>query len=393
MSLLELQRVPGSGLLIRPEPFGGTLALRRPEMMILVDRTWMRNRGLQPGQLRADVGPLDPSAPFEAHLTLGHRCDQGCQGCYIGADEDGPELGLAAWREILEALAHRGVYHLALGGGELLDWGLLLELARYARQLGMTPNLSTAGSRLTPKLARKLEVFERVHLSMDGVREDFVAVRGFDGFDQALMSLRILRAYHKRVGVNCVVARANADGLPSLFALLDREGIRNVELLRFKPVGRGADCFDALRPSRAQLAAVVPAVLRATWRHRLRVRLDCSFTPMVCAAGVRPDRLLRLGLAGCVGGSWLVSIDGRGRLAACSFDEGTGVGHEALADENWALDFTRWHLRAPEPCRSCPYLMICRGGCHVVARHDTGDFQAPDPDCPFIEKSNRSRIG
>ncbi len=376
---IETHPVPGGGAIVRPEPFGGTIAFRKPEMMVLVDHQWL---GL-PCQ-EADV---DPAAPFEAHLTLSNRCDMGCQGCYIDGRPQGDELDLKTWERVLGRLASLGVYHLALGGGECLSWDLLVSLAHRARKLGMTPNLSTSGRNLTARVARRLSVFERIHLSMDGVGAAYTGVRGHDGYDSALMSLKVLRAYHRRVGVNCVVARTNADELEPLFRLLNRLGVRDLELLRFKPVGRGARIFDRMDLTPRQASDLFGRVLTLCRRYRLRVRMDCSFTPMVCAAGFPPALLARLGLAGCVGGSWLVSVDPQGRLGGCSFDTQHGSSSwEDLGRVEIAGSYLEWTRRAPEPCASCRWLRICRGGCHVVARHVTGSFWSPDPGCPIVRE-------
>lgn len=373
--------VPGGGRVVRPEPFGGTIAFRKPEMLVLVDHRWLG--------LPRKESSLDPAAPFEAHLTLSNRCDMGCQGCYIDGRPQGEELDPHTWELVLERLASMGVYHLALGGGESLSWDTLISLAHRARALGMTPNLSTSGRNLTPGVARRLSVFERIHLSMDGVGPTYKSVRGHDGYDSSLMSLKILRAYHRRVGVNCVVARTNADELEPLFRLLHRLGVRDLELLRFKPVGRGARVFERLDLTPRQASDLFPRVLALCRRYRLRVRMDCSFTPMVCAAGFPPAVLARMGLAGCVGGSWLVSVDPRGRLGGCSFDtESSLLGWEDLGRREALRHYLDWTRRAPEPCASCRWLQVCRGGCHVVARHVTGSFFSPDPGCPVVQRDS-----
>jgi radical SAM protein with 4Fe4S-binding SPASM domain len=374
---IEAHPVPGGGGIVRPEPFGGTIAFRRPEMLVLVDHRWL-------GLPQEDSDP-DPAAPFEAHLTLSNRCDMGCQGCYIDGHPRGEEPDLDTWVLVLEKLASMGVYHLALGGGEYLSWDALISLARRARELGMTPNLSTSGRNLTVGVAKRLSVFERVHLSMDGVGSTYAGVRGHDGYDSALMSLKILRAYHRRVGVNCVVARANADELEPLFRLLCRLGVRDLELLRFKPVGRGARIFDRMDLTPRQASDLFPRVMDLCRRYRLRVRMDCSFTPMVCAVGFSPQVLEKMGLAGCVGGSWLVSVDPRGRLGGCSFDtEHSSQSWRDLGRREGLRHYLDWTEDAPQPCSSCRWLQICRGGCHVVARHVTGSFSAPDPGCPIV---------
>jgi radical SAM protein with 4Fe4S-binding SPASM domain len=390
---LRIQAVPGTGgRRVRPEPFGATVAFARPEMVVLVDRAFARRLGVRsfPAPRPGDPpGGLDPATPFEAHLTVSAHCRAGCEGCYIDARPDRlAPLDLDAWTGVLDRLAAAGVYHLAMGGGEDGDWGLLLALAERARARGMTPNLTTAGRDLTPRLARRLAIFERVHLSLDGVGERQAAIRGRDDFARALMSLRILRAYHPKPGVNCVVGRPNADHLGDLFALLDAEGVRQVELLRYKPVGRGAARFAELDLSARQRAGLVRRVLFLSLRHRIRVRMDCSFTPMVCATGVPPGQLTRLGLAGCVAGSWLVSVGPDGALSGCSFDDRPVGGLDRLGRPGTFEDFRSWTLRAPEPCASCRWLAICRGGCHVVARHVCGDFRAPDPGCPYVAEGS-----
>ena len=46
--------------------------------------------------------------------------------------------------------------------------------------------------------------------------------------------------------------------------------------------------------------------------------------------------------------------------------------------------FRRWREAAAEPCRSCDYLALCRGGCRVVTMHSRGDASEPDPECPRV---------
>jgi radical SAM protein with 4Fe4S-binding SPASM domain len=371
-------------------------------MLVMVDRAFARRLGVRrfPPPVSGPAQGLDPAAPFEAHLTISAACSVACQGCYIDAGRDrSTTLSHGDWFAILERLAGMGVYHLALGGGEDTDWEWLIELARRARRLGMTPNLTTAGWELTPRLARRLEVFERVHVSLDGVGATYAAMRGHDGFARARMGLEILRAYHDRVGVNCVVGRRNAYELPALFALLDELGVRELELLRFKPVGRGAARYEQLGLSAAHSAGLVGRILGLALRHRVRVRLDCSFTPLVCASGVSPARLTRLGVAGCVAGSWLLSVGPDGQVSGCSYDHQGVSDWRQLGQAGVMQKFQSWTSRAPEPCAGCRWLSICRGGCHVVARHVTGRFDAPDPGCPFVsgvsfgKASGQSRSG
>lgn len=355
---------------LRREPFGWTVEISRPRLLVLLGRKQEQ---------------IDPAAPYEVHLTIGHRCSQGCRGCYIDARPDAVDsMSDADWTRVLERLARLGVFHLALGAGEDVPLQRLVNLATRARRLGMLPNLSTSGRQLTPRLVERLRVFEQVHLNLDGTGTG--AATGLPPWPPGrLLVLRLLRAYHPRVGVNLVLTRHNCDHLPEVFRALRRERVRSIELLRYKPAGRGRRDYADMALTRRQGRRLVRRVLALSLRWLVTVRLDCSFAPFVCAAGFSPALLRRIGLAGCVGGSWLLSVDGRGRLSACSFHQPRQPpGHEQIGTPGLFGEFRDWIARAPEPCRSCRYLSICRGGCHVVAEHVSGTFYAPDPECPLL---------
>ncbi len=370
----------------RAEPFGATIAFSKPEMLVMVDRTMARRLGVDafpeptPGSCSTD-----PHAPYEAHLTVGRSCSVGCSGCYIDAAKRlTMPMDISQWERVLEKLASLGVFHVAIGGGEDDDLRDLVRLAHKARQLGLTPNLTTAAWNVTPGMAKSLVVFHRVHVSLDGVGGTYEQMRGHDGYERTIMGLEILKAYHPRVGVNCVVGRKNYDGLEELFAILRRLRVSEAELLRFKPTGRGSKLFADMDLTPYQYEHLVKKVLRLAFRYKVRVRLDCSFTPMVCSGGYDPKLLARLGVAGCVAGSWLVSVDPAGKLSGCSFDSYNVGSWKDMGRAELFSRFRNWIDQAPMPCRDCEYLQICRGGCHLVAQHVTGDFSAPDPGCPRV---------
>src|SRR5260370_33254578 len=58
---------------------------------------------------------------------------------------------------------------------------------------------------------------------------------------------------------------------------------------------------------------------RLVFRHRIRVKLDCSFAPMVFWH--KPSRAAAafFGVQGCVGGDVLAAVQPEGVLTGCSF--------------------------------------------------------------------------
>jgi radical SAM protein with 4Fe4S-binding SPASM domain len=388
----------------RLERFGAILQLTVPRALVFVDRAFARRalalpRGEEPALWRGEEPALGDhvlSAPLEAHLQLTNRCTAGCKGCYTGASAEGApnEWGLAEWTRALDALADAGVFHVALGGGEsaILPW--LGELADHARRRGIVPNLTTSGLDGLPALLEIADRFGQINVSLDGIGAAYAAVRGFDGFARADHAIRALRAKKREVGINVVVTRKSFDQLDGLFAYAAEQRLSEVELLRFKPAGRGARAYAELRCTDAQHRAFLPTILAAARRHAIRVKVDCSYTPMLAHHAPERALLAELAVYGCTGGDFLVGAKPGGQLTACSF----AAPPPALAEERrprvtelaayWEAPgafgaFRAWRA-AREPCASCDYLALCRGGCKVVSAHVTGDLAAPDPECPRV---------
>jgi radical SAM protein with 4Fe4S-binding SPASM domain len=390
----------------RAESFGGIFQLERPRALVFVDRDYARSLGHEggarwqagpEGQEDAKLGSRPLSAPLEAHLQLTNRCDAGCTGCYTGATPQGAagEWGPGEWKRAIDALADAGVFHLALGGGESATLPWLGEIASHARARGLIPNLTTSGLFGLESLLPIADLFGQINVSVDGLGATYAAVRGFDGFARADAALVKLRQVKREIGVNFVVTRKNFDELEDLFRYARKRRLNEIELLRFKPAGRGAQAFAELTCTDAQHRAFLPTILALCRRHRVRVRVDCSYTPMLAYHDPGASLLAQLCVYGCTGGDFLIGAKASGVMTACSFaapPEGKPRVDEIAS--YWETEeafgaFRTWRADAVEPCRSCAYHDLCRGGCKVVSRHLTGQLAAPDPECPKVVDHQR----
>src|SRR5438477_4493668 len=371
----------------RAERFGGIVELSSPRALLHVDREMLRELG-EPHSPLWDLpeGPL--SAPTEVHVVLSRRCAAGCKGCYVDATPQGAALSYQEACGILDELAAMGVFHVALGGGEALELDYLFAVAEHARKVGITPNLTTSGLGLDQAAARKCAVFGQINVSVDGVGAAYAQARGFDGYKHAEHALRLLRAVKAEVGVNCVVSRSSFDHVPDVARLVRKLRLNELELLRFKPVGRGARLDEELTPRQAR--ELWPMARRLVFRHRIRVKLDCSFAPMVFWHKPSARAAAFFGVQGCVGGDVLAAVQPEGAFTGCSFIA------KAAADArvpgamkaSWPTGFDEFrdYVRdAPEPCASCEYLQLCRGGCRAVS-YAHGAFSDPDPGCPRVQE-------
>lgn len=383
---------PADALRVRMEADQALVAWPEPAALLHVDRA-MGRRAIAAGARRVgseDTVPGALSAPTEAHLAVTDRCPVACTGCYLSAGPDRAPTEPTDLREQLRALADAGVLEVAFGGGEALLRDDLLALAREARALGMVPNLTTSGFGLTARRAGQLaEVMGQVNVSLDGIGDTYAESRGWDGAGLGLTAVRRLRQAGARVGVNTVLTRPLVDAtgaLEALGAAVAAAGAHEWQWLRFKPTGRGAAAWATLAPSPDALAALWPRALALESATSLTLRWDCALAPFLTPHLAAPDRAARLGVHGCPGGERLFARSASGGWAPCSFAPGTPTADPVAA---WRDDAqaAAWRERAaspPEPCASCAWAVVCRGGCRIVAAHLTGDALAPDPQCPRV---------
>jgi radical SAM protein with 4Fe4S-binding SPASM domain len=384
----------------RVEAFGAIVQLVRPRALVFVDRARARSLGLRGAWRGPEPGIGDQilSAPLEAHLQITNRCEVGCAGCYTGASPEGAprEWGLVEWKRAIDELARMGVFHLALGGGESATVPWLGELAAHARARGLVPNLTTSGLYGLDNVLANAHLFGQINVSLDGLGLTYKAVRGIDGFARADAALCALRAVKREIGINVVVTRHNFDELDAIFLHAKMRKLSEVELLRMKPSGRGAAAYAGLACTQAQYRALLPTILAGARRTKLRVRVDCSYVPMLAHHAPSRDLLASLAVYGCTAGDFLVAAKATGAATACSFlppDLGRPKIDQLSA--HWtrpdAFATNRGWRDAAEPCRSCTYFDLCRGGCKVVSGH-AGDARAPDPECPRVV-DHRAREG
>lgn len=376
----------------RFENFGGIVASEEPAFLAFVDRAYMRELGLGESQLwdmeDETIGVL--SAPTEVHFAITNRCSAKCGHCYMGAGEkDEGQLDTESFKHAIDILAQMKVFHIALGGGEALERPDLFEIAEYARKKGLVPNLTVSGVGVTDEIAKKMGMFGQVNVSIDGVGDKYGVFRNKDMFAAADNALDVLVDAGVRCGINCVVGRRNFDGIGELFEYAQKKKLTEIEFLRFKPASRGGKLYSEESTTYEQNISLTPMLAELSSKYGVGAKIDCSFVPMFCYHNPPVEVLESMGTYGCEAGNVLVGIRSDGSVSGCSFLKSEGVSvfdlQQVFSDKKGCFNRMRsWVQRAPQPCRACKYLNVCKGGCHAVAEYVTGNYDAPDPDCPFV---------
>ncbi len=385
----------------RAERFGAIVRLAEPPALVSIDRALARRAGIDGGALWSGDSPgLDVralTAPTEAHVSVTARCPAGCAGCYADARPDGHEPTLGELRARLEALARSGVFSIAFGGGEASLREDLPELGRIARSLGLVPTFTTSGLGITPERARELAAFAQVNVSYDGARDVYARARGWDGAALAERAIAVLRDAGIVVGVNTMLVRVTFEHVEETAAHAEALGVVELQLLRYKPAGRGKLDYLATRLTPEQVERFPALVRRLSDTRSLAVRIDCALVPFLASGGeVAAEWMRRFGVIGCEGGRSLLATRSDGAALPCSFWGDAATSEAGDLDAAWAGDPTLERFRAhaetpPEPCASCAFRAVCRGGCRVVARELAGTPWAPDPECPRVRAHKEIR--
>lgn len=374
----------------RYEQYGGIIASEEPPFLAHVDRDFMRELGHQESPLwigdEEDV--LSLSAPLEVHFSITNRCSAGCAHCYTKATPKGDgELSFTEICAVIDQLAEMKVFHMALGGGEALERDDLFAVAAYAREKGIIPNLTTSGYAITAANVARFKVFGQVNISIDSLSPGDTSLRK-GSVSQRLQALKLLRKAKIRCGINCVLTRSTYDELPQLLKEVKKLRLREIELLRLKPSGRAANpLYYEHRLSDEQNRAFLTYMKELYKKYRVHIKVDCSFVPMIVWHNPDKKMLERLSLYGCEAGSVLLGVNPLGVVSGCSFlkgHESAGTLRHTLETSRHIKECKEWSLNAPEPCRSCEYLTLCKGGCRAVSLYSVDDFRAPDPECPRV---------
>ncbi len=177
--------------------------------------------------------------------NITRRCNLRCIHCYSQSRdiEYTNELTTQQGKELIDDLAHFGVPVVLFSGGEPLMREDLPELASYTISKGMRAVISTNGTLIDRKMAKRLKEIglSYVGVSLDGMQETNDRFRGVKGsFDSALEGMRNCKRENIKVGLRFTINKKNVADIPAIFRLLEEENIPRVCFYHLVYAGRGS---------------------------------------------------------------------------------------------------------------------------------------------------------
>ncbi len=340
-----------------------------------------------------------------------NRCNLSCQHCYINAEDRAyaNEFSTTEAKSFIDDLAKIKVPVLLFSGGEPLVRPDLFELGAYALERGIRPVISTNGTLITPKIAKRIydTGFQYVGVSLDGNEEVHDRFRGKKGaFAEALAGIRNSLAAGNKTGIRFTINKLNFHTLPEILDIVEQEKIPRFCMYHLVYAGRGREMAE-LDTTVEQKRQTIELLIEKTLDfHRRGVEVEILTTDNH-ADGIyimqyfernQPERVQEVKQllemhGGCSAGQKMANVDPQGNVHACQF-----WGHKSLGNvrekpfgEIWqkSQDDFLIKLRSKDKyvegrCGECRYKSLC-GGCRIRAEAVSDNLWGEDPACYLTE--------
>ena len=338
---------------------------------------------------------------FQWHIT--ERCNLRCTHCYQEDYIGSKELGLDGFKRIADEIIgtlskwdKRG--DIAITGGEPLLKEEMFPLIHYLESADEISSLDilSNGTLISESIVEQIRDLKKVRcvqMSLEGASpESNDAIRGKGTFTKIMESTRLLRKSGIDVNIMFTLQRRNMGDIPSLIDLAIAEGISNLTIERFVPIGSGSRIRSELL-SPEEVKNVFEYVSKRSERERNKgvptlisrsrpLWVMCNKNPHPVGAGIYSGDT--------VGGICSIGLDG-----LCILPDATVLACRRLpipignlrSDsllKIWHTSELLWQIADKRnlkgKCNSCEFLALC-SGCRAMAYACTGDYLETDPQC------------
>lgn len=272
------------------------------------------------------VQPINPwfkgtwlSAPEKVHLMVTSKCNLSCKGCFA-KNRTGKDLMINQIKKLIDQLAKMRVFQLAIGGGEPFLCKDIVEIAQYARENKILPNITTNGTLLNKTLATKLKpIIGRLQFSLIAPNieknDEYRSKGAWDGF---IRGCQIARSQKLNFGVNVLITRNTLSMLPQITKLILKQGTTDINILRPKPPGDQNNWFNENHLNEADLLILKSSLIKIQQKYPMvNLTIDCSLTHIMNYLPIKFCQ--EHGIFGCTAGKRFLTILANGNVYPCSF--------------------------------------------------------------------------
>ncbi len=322
------------------------------------------------------------------------RCTH-CRRTDVLAKGSPDELSTEEGRRFIDELASLGKPVLIFSGGEPLFRRDIFDLISHAKNAGLPVALSTNGTLVDEKTARRIRECGVYYasISLDGARPATHDVfRGGGNFDRALRGFRHLREAGIKVQINFTVTRQNVGEMEEMYQWVASLGAAALYLFLLVPVGCGVEIADSQMLDTREVDRWLEWVHGKDKQGSLPVKAICAphyfriereLAEEGDKAGARGSESRR----GCLAGIHMAFVSHKGDVFPCGYlPVPAGNIRQSPFQAVWEGSPTFQKLRDPAllegRCGLCPYKVVC-GGCRARGYYARQDILAEEPYCVY----------
>lgn len=328
----------------------------------------------------------DKTLPRWLTAELTYACPLQCPYCSNPVDyaKYTNELSTDDWKRVLGEARKMGAVQLGFSGGEPLTRNDLVELVKYARELGYYSNLITSGYGLTEdKIIQLKEAgLDHIQVSIQASTQELNDhIAGTTSFNHKKTVTHLVKKHGLPMVLNVVIHRENIYQMQQILEMAEELGADYVELANTQYCAWAHANRDLLLPTKAQFEQA-EQIVRGV-KEKVAGKMKIIYVvpdyyedrPKACMNGwgttsltITPD------------GFALPCLSARG-LPGLDCPNVNDYSIQVIWDESNAFNFFRGFEWMKEPCRSCDENEKDFGGCRCQSYLLTGDMYAADPVC------------
>lgn len=323
-----------------------------------------------------DVSPLfslKVNAPFKVDIALTYGCNNQCPHCYNETDRLAmPSLPFDQWKLVLDKVALLGIPQVILTGGEATLHPDLLDIIRYADDLGMTVGLNTNGRHIAHQpFMEKIAQSGLDHIQItlaSNYPEIHNAMMGATSFHQTVRGIENAVASGVHAITNTTLMRNNMDHAEEIIDFLFDLGIQTFAMNGMIYSGGGFAHPSAIAENE------MPPLLVRVREHAEKLGMRFLWYTPTEYYRLSPVEL-EVGAKRCNAGEYSMCIEPNGDILPCQsyYVSAGNILHDPW-EEIWMGELFRsfrdreddplW-AGLPEKYHHCPDLALCGGGCRI----------------------------
>lgn len=210
-----------------------------------------------------------------------NTCNYHCSYCMFSceAKKYENELTTEEVKKAIKDLKENNFTYIKFTGGEPFVRKDMIEILKYASELGFDMDISTNASLLTKEIATKLKQmnFPMVHVSLDGYdRDSHEYVRGKNTFELTIRGIKLLTENGIYTRLGTVIYSQNEDYLEKIVALASDLKVNEIIFSFMEPMGRLKEDDELL--SKRSLESVKKEIEKLAIKYESNIKVKYSLS-------------------------------------------------------------------------------------------------------------------